>query len=62
MTLLELIIAASILLILAGAAVPVARVAMIRPKEEELRRDLREIRNAIDKYKDAADRQLIPAT
>ena len=59
LTLLELIIASAILLILAGAALPTIRLAMIRPKEAELRRDLREIRNAIDKYKDAADRTLI---
>ena len=59
MTLLELIIAATILLILASAALPAVRIMVIRPKEAELRRDLREMRNAIDKYKDAADRTLI---
>lgn len=59
MTLLELIIASSILAILASAALPMIRVAMIRPKEEELRRDLRDIRDAIDHYKDYADRNLI---
>jgi len=59
MTLLELIIAAAILLILAGAALPMVRILVIRPKEVELRRDLRDMRNAIDKYKDAADRGLI---
>jgi len=59
MTLLELIIAAAILLILASAALPMVRILLIRPKEVELRRDLRDMRNAIDKYKDAADRGLI---
>jgi|SRR5271157_1347191 len=59
MTLLELIIAATILLILSAAALPVVRIAVVRPKEAELRRDLREMRGAIDKYKDAADRTLI---
>jgi general secretion pathway protein G len=59
MTLLELIIAASILLILASAALPVLRIMVVRPKEAELRRDLREMRNAIDKYKDVSDRTLI---
>jgi general secretion pathway protein G len=59
MTLLELIIASTILLILASTALPVVRIAVIRPKEAELRRDLREMRNAIDKYKDASDRTLI---
>jgi general secretion pathway protein G len=59
MTLLELIIACSILLILATAALPVARFAVIRGKEAELHRDLREMRDAIDRYKDAADRNQI---
>jgi general secretion pathway protein G len=54
-TLLELIIAISILLILMGAAVPVARYTMKRQKETELRRDLWEMRSAIDRYKAAAD-------
>jgi general secretion pathway protein G len=59
MTLLELIIASAILAILATAALPVVRFAVVRPKEAELRRDLREIRDAIDRYKDYADRNLI---
>jgi general secretion pathway protein G len=59
MTLLELIIACSILLVLASAALPMARVTVRRQKETELRRDLREIRTAIDRYKDMADRNLI---
>jgi general secretion pathway protein G len=59
MTLLELIIACSILLILATAALPIVRLNIVRPKEYELRRDLREIRDAIDRYKDLADRNLI---
>jgi general secretion pathway protein G len=59
MTLLELIIAGSVLLILATAALPVIRFRIVRPKEAELRRDLREMRNAIDRYKDYADRNLI---
>ena len=59
MTLLELIIACSILMILASAALPVARFAVVRPKEYELRRNLREIRDAIDHFKDLADRNLI---
>jgi general secretion pathway protein G len=59
LTLLELIIASSILLILATAALPTVRVALVRPKETELRRDLREMRNAIDRYKDIADKNLV---
>lgn len=59
MTLLELIIACSILIILASAALPVARYSIIRGKETELRRDLREMKDAIDRYKDDADKNLI---
>jgi general secretion pathway protein G len=59
MTLLELIIACSILVVLASAALPVARYTIIRSKETELRRDLREMKDAIDRYKDLADRNLI---
>lgn len=56
MTLLELIIACAILVILASAALPVARYSIVRNKEYELRRDLREIKDAIDRYKDDADK------
>src|ERR1700722_18495855 len=59
MTLLELIIACAILMVLATAAMPVARYTVKRQKEAELHRELREIRDAIDRYKDAADRNLI---
>jgi general secretion pathway protein G len=55
MTLLELIIATSILLVLSSAALPVFKFTVIRSKEYELRRDLREMRNAINQYKDLAD-------
>jgi general secretion pathway protein G len=58
-TLLELIIACAILLVLASAAMPVARYTVKRQKEAELHRELREMRDAIDRYKDAADRNLI---
>jgi general secretion pathway protein G len=59
LTLLELIIATSILLILSSAALPVLKFAVIRSKEVELRRDLREMRAAIDRFKDAADLNLV---
>jgi general secretion pathway protein G len=59
MTLIELILACSILVILASAALPVARFSIVRSKENELRRDLREMKDAIDKYKDLADQQKI---
>src|ERR1700694_5996188 len=55
-TLIELIVATAILVILTGLAVPLARVAIKREKERELRHDLWQLRDAIDRYKDAADR------
>jgi general secretion pathway protein G len=55
-TLIELIVATAILVILTGLAVPMARVAIKRERERELRRDLWEMRDAIDRYKDAGDR------
>jgi general secretion pathway protein G len=55
-TLIELIVATAILVILTGLAVPMARVTIKREKEHQLRQDLWEIRDAIDRYKDAADR------
>jgi general secretion pathway protein G len=57
LTLVELIVAMTIMVILTGAALPVARTAIRREKERELRRDLWEMRDAIDRYKDAADNQ-----
>jgi general secretion pathway protein G len=56
LTLVELIITVAILSILASAAVPLARFQVRREKERELRRDLWEMRAAIDRYKDAADK------
>jgi len=55
MTLLELIIACAVLLILASAAEPLIRITIVRSREAELHRCLREIRNAVDHYKDMAD-------
>ncbi len=55
-TLIELIVAVTILIILTGAAVPLARLQIQRQREHELRADLWELRDAIDRYKDAADR------
>lgn len=61
-TFVELIIVTTIVLILAAAVQPLAKVTITRQKEAELRRNLREIRTAIDKFKDAADMQMIPPT
>jgi general secretion pathway protein G len=55
LTLVELIIAIAILMILTGAAIPMVRVTVMREKERELRRDLWDMRDAIDRYKDVAD-------
>jgi general secretion pathway protein G len=56
MTLVELITAITIMMILASVALPMVRVRIQREREGELRRDLWEMRDAIDRYKDAADR------
>ncbi len=56
LTLAELIVTITILTILMSAAVPLVRFQVKRQKERELRADLWTMRNAIDKYKDAADR------
>jgi general secretion pathway protein G len=55
-TLIELIVATAILLILTGLAIPLVRVTIQREREHELRYDLWQMRDAIDRYKDAADR------
>jgi general secretion pathway protein G len=48
-----------ILLVLSTAAIPMFRVTIQHRKETEMRNDLREMRNAIDRYKDDADKNLI---
>ena len=58
-TFVELLVVSTIVLILASAVMPLARVTATRQREVELRRALREIRTAIDKFKDAADLQQI---
>ena len=57
-TLLELIVAATILSILTLLALPLARVTVQREREKELRSALWEMRDAIDRYKDAADKNM----
>lgn len=58
-TLLELVAAMTILLLLTSVALPLARVQVQRARESELRRALRDMREAIDRYKDFADRGMI---
>lgn len=59
LTLVELIVAIAILSILSGLALPLARVQLRRERERDLRLALREIRTAIDRYKDASDRGMV---
>jgi general secretion pathway protein G len=61
-TFVEVLVVVTILLILASAVLPLAQVVSQRTRETELRRDLREMRTAIDKFKDAVDQGIIPAT
>ncbi len=56
MTLLELMVACSILLVLATVALPLTRLTVIRTREQLLRYRLREMRDAIDRYRDDADK------
>ena len=61
-TFVELLVVTALVAILATAVMPLAKVTMQRQREIELRRALREIRTAIDQYKDAADQGQIPPT
>jgi len=58
-TFVELLVVSAIVMLLASAIMPLARVTATRQREAELRRALREMRTAIDRYKDAADAQQI---
>jgi general secretion pathway protein G len=58
----ELLIVTTILIILASAAMPLARVTAQRQREVELRRALRDMRTAIDRFKDAVDQGQIATT
>jgi general secretion pathway protein G len=60
-TFIELLIVSTILIILASAVMPLAKVNTQRQKEAELRRALREMRTAIDRFKDSADAGMISA-
>src|ERR1043165_2146452 len=61
-TFIELLVVSTMLLVLATAILPLTKVTMQRMREAELRRDLREMRTAIDKFKDQADLGNIGAT
>jgi general secretion pathway protein G len=61
-TFIELLIVTTILFVLASAVMPLAQVTSQRQREAELRRTLREIRTAIDAFKNAVDLGLIPTT
>ncbi len=59
-TLAEMVMVAALIAILAGMALPVAKYAVKRRKEAELRLDLRLMRHAIDEYKRLSDQGMIP--
>lgn len=61
-TFIEVLVVSTILLVLATAIMPLTKVTMQRMREAELHRSLREMRTAIDKFKDAADLGQIGAT
>ncbi|MCD6452412.1 MAG: type II secretion system protein [Acidobacteria bacterium] len=58
-SLVELMVVVAIIAVLASAILPLAEITVKRSKEIELRRALRTLRTAIDKYKEAADKGLI---
>lgn len=61
-TFVELLVVAAILATLAAVALPLVQVTAQRQREVELRRNLREMRDAIDRFKDAVDSGAIPQT
>jgi general secretion pathway protein G len=61
-TLIELIITVTVIAIIVGMALPLTRNTIKRQREQELHNALREMRTAIDKFKDASDKGFIQAT
>lgn len=61
-TFIEVLAVAAIIAILAAAVLPLSRVTRQRQKELELRRTLRELRGAVDRFKDAVDRGQVGGT
>ncbi len=60
LTLVELIVAFTIMALLTAMAVPLARYKVRRDRERELRYALREMREAVDRYKDMSDQGMLP--
>ena len=60
-TFIELVVVTAIVMILASAVIPLTRVTVQRTREADLRRALRDMRTAIDRFKEAADLQQIAA-
>lgn len=58
----ELLVVSTILIILASAILPLGKVTLQRQQEAELRRSMREMRTAIDRYKDSVDLGIIGDT
>ncbi len=61
-TFVELMVVSAIVMILASGTVPLVKVTATRMREAELRRALRELRTALDKYKDAVDAGIVAST
>jgi len=61
-TFIELLVATAVIMVLASAALPLARVSMQRQRELEMKRHLLTMREAIDRFKDAADQGVIAPT
>jgi len=61
-TFIELLVVTGVVMVLASAALPLTRVSMKRQREADLRLALKEIRTAIDSFKDFADRGAIAQT
>ena len=55
----ELLVVSTILIILASAILPLGKVTLQRQRESDLRRSMREMRTAIDRYKDSVDLGII---
>ena len=59
-TFVELVVVCAVLLVLASVVIPLVQVTAQRQREVELRHALRDMREAIDRFKDAVDAGAIP--